>query len=487
MHEVKTEIEGEHVGEAGSARGRLIAIATVLTTLAAATTGYMQTSAVKAHDEAAVKAERLAALAVNVSAGNEDQAQAQIDRYQTWLDERTHARAAAAAAPRLGRPARLEAARWTQVATLTARNTRTIARRQVIKFACDPGTATCQTRGLSPLCSPKPNGAGCVGESAEGANVNRYRETAKLESYRLSAEREAANQEADAAESRFSHLAAALIMLAVAVFLFGYSLTPQGRNRRGLFTFVASGFLVIGLGWAILHALSGTDHPPDSAAIAFAKGEVALRSDAYPRAISEFRRAVKLAPKSVDAWVELADAEYASADLSSTGISPAVRDLKRIVTEDQNALDNGSESPTVRFDLGATLLFLGIQTGNDDDIRRARDLSQESVSRFVDQVRQGQHPGHYLVFARFTVAEADLALGAPAMRRDYCKAMQEMVALRSDPLIDIPGVNRLAHLDVNLIRRKRPETSRSGAGILREVDRAERTRRVPACGYAEGG
>lgn len=485
-HEVKAEIEGDHVGEAGSARGRLIAIATVLTTLAAGATGFLQASAVKSHDEAAVKAERLAALTVNVAAGNEDQAQAQIDRYRAWLDERTHAAAARAAAPRLGRLARLEAARWTQVAAVTARNTRDIARRQDIKFACDPGTATCLTRGLPPLCSTKLNGTGCGGGSADSTDVKRYRETAKLESYRLSAEREAANQEADAAESRFAHLAAALIMLAVSVFLFGYSLTPQGRDRRGLFTFVASGFLVVGLVWAMWHALLATDHPPDSAAVAFANGEVALNSDDYPGAIAELRRAVKLAPKSVDAYVELAEAEYADADRSGTGTGTPVRDLKRIVAHDQKAIDNGSESPTARFDLGATLLFLGIKTGNDDDIRRARNLSRESVARFVDQVRQQRHPGKYLVFARFTIAEADLALGAPSTRKDYCDAIREMLALPSEADIRIPDVKTLAHADVDLIRSARPATNHEGAAILREVDRAERTGTAPACGRADG-
>src|SRR5258708_22956641 len=40
---------------------------------------------------------------------------------------------------------------------------------------------------------------------------------------------------ADGAQARFAHLAAALTMLTVAVFLFGFSLTPQGKERRALF------------------------------------------------------------------------------------------------------------------------------------------------------------------------------------------------------------------------------------------------------------
>ena len=69
--------------------------------------------------------------------------------------------------------------------------------------------------------------------------------------------REAANQQADAAEGRFAHLAAALTMLVVAVFLFGYSLAPQGRERRALFSSVATAFALAGIGWAIFHGLRG--------------------------------------------------------------------------------------------------------------------------------------------------------------------------------------------------------------------------------------
>jgi tetratricopeptide (TPR) repeat protein len=313
-HEIKADIDGEHLGEAGS-RGRLIAIATVLTTLAAAATAYMQANAVKAHDEAAVKAERLGAMAVNVAAGIQAQAQAQIDRYRTWRDERTRALAAAA---RGGRSDRTEALRWSKVADVTARDTRDIARRQAIKYGCDPGTATCQSRGLSPLCVVTATGTGCKGGLPKAEDENRYLEAAKLESYRLSAEREAANQEAEAAESRFAHLAAALIMLGVAVFLFGYSLTPQGRDKRGTFTLVATGFLVGGVVWAGSHARQGFDHPPRAAAAAYASGKVALKSGDYPKAIDELGSAVKLAPSSVDAYVDLAEAEFVEADPSGT-------------------------------------------------------------------------------------------------------------------------------------------------------------------------
>lgn len=65
-------------------------------------------------------------------------------------------------------------------------------------------------------------------------------------SYRSTALRDAFSQQADGAEDQSVHYAAALTMLAVAVFLLGYSLTPQGRALRRLYSTatVASGVSV---------------------------------------------------------------------------------------------------------------------------------------------------------------------------------------------------------------------------------------------------
>ena len=81
--EVKAEIPAEAVGEAAPhGHGRLIAVATVLTTLLAALTGFLQASALRDHDEADASAERLGTLAVNAASANQAQAQVQIDRFQ---------------------------------------------------------------------------------------------------------------------------------------------------------------------------------------------------------------------------------------------------------------------------------------------------------------------------------------------------------------------------------------------------------------------
>ena len=86
------ELIGEAIGEAERKPGRLVAVMTVLVTLAAAATGYMQATALRDHAESAVRAERLAALAVDVAAGSNEQVQVQIDRYRTVGEEEQQAR-----------------------------------------------------------------------------------------------------------------------------------------------------------------------------------------------------------------------------------------------------------------------------------------------------------------------------------------------------------------------------------------------------------
>ena len=86
------ELIGEAIGEAERKPGALVAVMTVLVTLAAAATGYMQATALRDHAEAAVRAERLAALAVDVAAGSNEQVQVQLDRYRTVGEEQQQAR-----------------------------------------------------------------------------------------------------------------------------------------------------------------------------------------------------------------------------------------------------------------------------------------------------------------------------------------------------------------------------------------------------------
>jgi tetratricopeptide (TPR) repeat protein len=463
------EVGGEFVGEAEPRRGRLVAVATVLTTLAAAATGYMQATALRDHAEAAVRAERLGALAVNVSAGSKDQAQVQIDRYSTLRMEQEQGIALTGT----------EGERWKRVAAATARDTQAIAGTQRIAIDCSPDSGECRSQPLPVICSlrfddPCANG-GWYGPESDSAFPTRYAQAAQRESYRLLALREAANQQSERAELRFAHLAAALTMLSVGVFLFGYSLTPQGRDRRALFSVVATGFALFGAGWALHHGLRTSEQPPDSAAVSFANAEVALHDSDYRLAIAHFRRATADWPEAVEAYADLAQAEFAQNEPDATGVFtvPKQSSLTAAIDDDSKAIENGSDSATVIADKAANTLFLGLLTHDDDRVREARELSAEAVDRFEEHVNEGRHPGALLVTARFSVAEADLALGAATAGAEYSRAIEQMVALRSE--VNPCVIARASKTDLHLIAASHPELHARAEATQERVARAALT------------
>ena len=195
------ELIGEAIGEAERKPGRLVAVMTVLVTLAAAATGYMQATALRDHAESAVRAERLAALAVDVAAGSNEQVQVQIDRYRTVGEEQQQAR-------RFDRAG----VRTVDRASRRPRRATRGPSRGPSRFptGCSAQTAACAARPLPVICSPKLEGGGCgagaqYSRDRDKSFPTRYEQAAQWEGYRLLGLREAANQQADAAEGRFAH------------------------------------------------------------------------------------------------------------------------------------------------------------------------------------------------------------------------------------------------------------------------------------------
>jgi hypothetical protein len=459
------------VGEANRSRGRLVAVATVITTLAAASTGYMQAVALRDHDEADIKAERLGALAGTASAGGKEHASVQIERLRTELEADHFATAPADSAP--------EVAAWNEFAERITHKSAEIARRQAIPTECSWSTGSCQTTPIQPLCTQARCKSGNWYRPEHG--IVGYEEKTQEVGYRLDAERVAADAEADAAESRFAHLAAALTMLSVAVFLFGYSLTPQGHERRGFFLTIASGFLFFGVGWSIYHVAQGQTHPPPAAAKAFAAGEAALNSGDASTAVRELRTSTRLWPGSSQAYSELAIAQYEAiaspkhADASSD--PPA---LEKAIGDDERALAAGTDSPTVTTDLGEDLLFLGIDTKDDARIRRAAELGRAASTSFVRQEKQ-EHgaPGWYLIDASLTAAEGDLALGASDASGATCVTVRRIVDLRHqvDPSMSEAATRQY----LGLIQKHRGGRTAQAENLVRQVEAAKTMTAAPRC------
>jgi tetratricopeptide (TPR) repeat protein len=275
-------------------------------------------------------------------------------------------------------------------------------------------------------------------------------------------------------------------MLAVAVFLFGYSLTPQGRGRRALFSTVATAFALSGVAWAVYHGLRASGRPPASAAVAFASGQVALHEGDYELAIKQFRRATDLWPETVSAYVGLSAAEFAKNERDTTGILtlPRVASVRHAVADERKAIDNGSESPSVRSALAGNLLFLGLFTHDRASVREAGVLAREATQRFEEQLLEGRHPGSLLIAARYTIAEADFALGDPSYRGEYCAAIAQMVKLKDevDPLV----IANASWTDLGAIFTDHGSLLAAAKAIQQQVDAAAKTGRPTCSGILSG-
>jgi hypothetical protein len=213
--------EGEHEPDR---YGRRVAIATVLTTLIAALVAFSQANALRTHDVQDAKAESYGAQALESSAVNRGQAQVQINRFNL-LTEQVRQANNASLFDQYGSSSestKLLAARWNSIASQTEADTASIASSAGVPYICSPS--------LQKHC---PASNAFYSPEQDPRFPTRYTQGSQFQADYLTALRDAANQEADDAEGQFVHYAAALTMLAVAVFLFGYSLTPQGRLRGG--------------------------------------------------------------------------------------------------------------------------------------------------------------------------------------------------------------------------------------------------------------
>jgi tetratricopeptide (TPR) repeat protein len=205
----------------------------------------------------------------------------------------------------------------------------------------------------------------------------------------------------------------------VAVFLFGYSLTPHARRRRGLFAGVAA---ALAAGGAVSVAVTAADTPqlpPEAAAAAFADGRVAYDSERFDLAVRHLTR-------SLDAWPEYAQAHALRARAEFAAGSPQLdiplsltteRALIATVDDEDRAIELGAEDSGLIVNHGFNLFALGLRRDDDAAIRRGLRFSEEGKeARRTDPV------------PAFNAAVALLALGdVEEARAAYAEAVQRTV------------------------------------------------------------
>lgn len=178
----------------------------------------------------------------------------------------------------------------------------------------------------------------------------------------------AMTQQAEVWEKKARSYLAIITVLAVALFLFGLSLTIPGTVR---YTLVGAGVLIaiaagLWTGWVFARP---TPEAREDAIQAYLRGVTALNMQDYDSAIGHFDTATTIDPQLGGAW---ADRGYARALLiDSTAVPAAIADF-------EEAIDLGVDNPYTRRNLGRLYVRQG-------DLDRAIDNFRATLEQQPDQ------------------------------------------------------------------------------------------------------
>ncbi|NUT56306.1 MAG: hypothetical protein HOQ03_10020, partial [Thermoleophilia bacterium] len=345
---------------------RFVAVCTVLTTLAAAGVGYVSARAARDSGGDKVGALQLSldSLARQIEANRA--AYLQLDRFTLAQKLRREAMNA--------RSERLLFQRDERALTLEERRNEWLADR-IERVSGQLARAT----GVSALTLNGRDGPA----TDKIAFPSRYlARNTTLDEQRLLALRDTTNEQELSRSRRLSAYSVTLALFAIAVFLFGFSLTPEGRIRGGLFAGTAGVLAIAGMLVTVGAGLRGPPDPPPQAAEAYARGSVAIEVGDYRTAIRELDRAIELNPDLARAWRARSTAEFRASSPQLTGYpsltSPEA--LRRSNADLRKALDLGGDTPDLRLSLGFGLFEEGLMERDDDLLKEAVDVSRRAVA-----------------------------------------------------------------------------------------------------------
>lgn len=344
---------------------RIIAVAAVLATVAAAAIGYLESLASEAGSRADVDAQRLAVQAFSELTRDREQAQVQ---YGLFVQRQGQLRNASSALEEIrfgdnasGRLAALELERdrYERLAEQTEETARRIA-----------------AGGGAPVLDPQ----GPDGPARDGLFPARFFSRSTLEGLRLSALRDAANEESTERGGQVASYVVMLAMLAVAVYLFGFSLTPHGRPSRKLFAGVAGALSAVAVVWGVFVSLFPPERAPDEAAAAYAEGRIANDLGDYDEAVRLLSRAIELRPTFARAYEQRAQAEFSRGSPQIGGLSSlsSPESLEKAVADQRRARELGSTDIRLLGNLGFNTLLLGLAERSQQRLDEAVALAREA-------------------------------------------------------------------------------------------------------------
>jgi tetratricopeptide (TPR) repeat protein len=376
--------------------GQFVAIAIVVTTLLAALCEYVEAGSQSAQRDSLTLAQQWGAFSTQVAHEESGAQQLLLARYYRANEDRL-AGGWATGAARFGSPPSGQppaAPRWMQLAAMvekdsvnlaadTGREIQAIHRvneaslldGEALRAGDGPGCPLPPWAGSGPdhLRTPPAVAHNALGEGADQDPFfpRRYLVDDRRELYQLAGLRDAANTEAAEYEKRFRRYAVSLATLAVAVFLFGYCLTPHGHHHRKLYALMAGIFVAGASLWGVYTAVRSPHRISAQAMGAYADGRVAFDRGDFPTAVRYLTCAVSQEPGFAPAWEWRAQA-YGG--LAQTFYELPPRDLAHALGDAQRARDLGLQDPLVLNTLSAAFFTRGLRSGDQGQVLEARGL-----------------------------------------------------------------------------------------------------------------
>jgi tetratricopeptide (TPR) repeat protein len=380
-------------------RARLVAICAVLVTVAAAAAGYLQSEALKDSAAAEVDAQQLSAAALAESDRSWEQRFLQLELFMRQQVNRRNAALAFelrrfSSAPD-GELRRLQGTSM-QLAEVGSRRARRIADSDIGEIA--------------PISVRGPEGP-----DRDPLFPTRFLYGNGGQGLALIAESDAAIEYAKVRGNAVSTYIAIIAIFAVAVYLFGFSLTPHGRTNRPLLATAATVLALAGIVWGGTTLLSSPTRAGDSAADAYARAESEQLVGEFDESVEDYGEAIEGGADFPRAYRQRAiarfwaDSPQAREAYGVNLTSPSA--LRGSISDLERAEDLGLKDSTVVGDLSFSYLNLGIQERDPELIAEAVDLGERLAELLPGKSVYGMAVGELALGHRARALEL-LKLGA---------------------------------------------------------------------------
>ena len=348
--------------EARNPFARRIAVIIAIATLLAAIVGFLQNQASSENGAASLRAQQYAIEATQALVLAQERARVAVDTWSISLEQRVRA-------ANVGQ--QITYAPEAEVARLKATQAYWLTLAQ-------------RTEELSGIDRASPDGP-----DQDPAFPARLLASGTRDAIRLEALQDAANELGEGWSGQATTYTAILAVLAVALYLLGFSLTIDVRPAKLLFAGVGVLLVVLAGGWTGGQLALAPVAASDGAADAYADGAVALKTaydqPGYQAVVDAMTRAIELRPTFARAYLGRATAEFMAGSPQTGGfVSIATDEALRASTSDlEKAAALGLDDTTLLSELGFQRYLQGIR-GDRAMLEESITLTGRALARAAD-------------------------------------------------------------------------------------------------------